>query len=193
MITNPPWVNTLLTENWRELSQAVEPDLLPLTVTSGKRKDTPLDPMAVVSARTFSVDETRRYAGGLDDPARMASGFAGVAVSSLPQNNAIAIRGNAPRTVQWRLEGVEIPNPSHFAGGNIAGGGFVTIFSSQLLADSDFLTGAFPASYGNALGGIFDVRLRSGNSERREYAFPPPRAKYRSRSARTWGHFSMSS
>ena len=96
----------------------------------------------------------------------MASAFAGVAVSSQSQNNAVAIRGNAPRTVQWRLEGLEIPNPNHFAGGNIAGGGFVTIFSSQLLADSDFLTGAFPAEYGNAVSSVLDVETRQGNSER---------------------------
>jgi hypothetical protein len=41
---NPPWVDTLLTENWAELVASVEPDLLPLTVTaprSGKRKIAP--------------------------------------------------------------------------------------------------------------------------------------------------------
>jgi len=30
---------------------------------------------------------------------------------------------------------------------------------------------AFPAEYGNALAGVFDMRLRNGNNEEREYAF----------------------
>jgi hypothetical protein len=135
---------------------------------SGSRKDLPNNSMANLSARSFSVEETRRYAGGLDDPARMASAFAGVTVGNM-QDNAIVIRGNSPKGVSWRLEGIEIPNPNHFAGGNVAGGGFVTIFSSQLLANSDFFTGAFPAEYGNALAGVFDMKLRNGNSDTREH------------------------
>lgn len=140
-----------------------------VVIKSGIQKHRPLNAMATVSARSFSVEETRRYAGGLDDPARMASAFAGVTAGNL-QDNAIIIRGNAPKGVLWRLEGVEIPNPNHFAGGNVAGGGVVTIFSSQLLSNSDFFTGAFPAEYGNALAGVFDMKLRSGNNEKRESA-----------------------
>ncbi|MDX9852876.1 MAG: TonB-dependent receptor [Tenuifilaceae bacterium] len=138
-----------------------------VVVKANSRKDKPLNPMASISAKSFTVEETRRYAGGLDDPARMASAFAGVTVGNI-QDNAIIIRGNSPKGVSWRLEGVEIPNPNHFAGGNVAGGGVVTIFSSQLLANSDFFTGAFPAEYGNALAGVFDMKLRNGNNEKRE-------------------------
>ena len=134
------------------------------------RKDKPINSMASISARSFTVEETRRYAGGLDDPARLVSAFAGVTVGNI-QDNAIIIRGNSPKGVSWRLEGVEIPNPNHFPGGNVAGGGAVTVFSSQLLASSDFFTGAFPAEYGNALAGVFDMKLRSGNSEKHESTF----------------------
>jgi hypothetical protein len=141
-----------------------------VTVKAHSRKDIPLNTMASISARTFTVEETKRYAGGLDDPARMVSAFAGVTVGNI-QDNAIVIRGNSPKGVSWRLEGVEIPNPSHLPGGNVAGGGFVTIFSSQLLSNSDFFTGAFPAEYGNALAGVFDMKLRNGNSEKREHTF----------------------
>ncbi len=134
------------------------------------RKDLALNEMATVSARTFSVEETRRFAGGADDPARMAASFAGVAGGAGVQDNALVIRGNAPKGVQWRLEGVEIPNPNHFAGMTVAGGGGLTLFSGHLLADSDFYTGAFPAEFGNALAGVFDMRFRSGNPTRREHA-----------------------
>lgn len=135
-----------------------------------KDKVETVNSMAIVSARTFSAEETRRYAGGVDDPARMVSAFAGVAVGNV-QDNSIIIRGNSPKGVLWRLEGVEIPSPSHFAGANVAGGGFTTLFSNHLLSNSDFFTGAFPAEYGNALAGVFDMRLRNGNDQKREYAF----------------------
>ncbi len=140
-----------------------------VNVTAFKDKGGTINSMATISARTFSAEETRRYAGGMDDPARMASAFAGVAVGNV-QDNSIIIRGNSPRGVLWRLEGVEIPNPSHFAGANVAGGGFTTLFSNHLLSNSDFFTGAFPSEYGNALAGVFDISFRNGNNENREYA-----------------------
>ncbi|WP_412060690.1 carboxypeptidase regulatory-like domain-containing protein [Rubrivirga sp. IMCC45206] len=131
----------------------------------------PQHAMAAVSARSFSVEETRRYAGAVDDPARLAASFAGVATSgSGVQDNALAVRGNAPKGVRWRLEGVPIPTPSHFAGLSVAGGGGVTLFSGELLADSDVFTGAFPAEYGDALAGVFDMRFRTGHPTRREHA-----------------------
>jgi hypothetical protein len=139
-----------------------------IVVTPSIRKDKPLNTMATVSSRSFSVEETRRYAGGIDDPARLVSAFAGVTVGNV-QDNAIIVRGNSPRGVSWRIEGVEIPTPHHFTGGNVAGGGMVTLFSSQMLANSDFHTSAFPAEYGNALAGVFDMNFRNGNNDRREH------------------------
>ncbi len=139
-------------------------------VTPDVQKNKPINEMSFVSARSFSVEETRRYAGGLDDPSRMATAFAGVTSTGGVQDNALVIRGNAPKSVQWRLEGISIPNPNHFAGLSVTGGGGLTLFSGQMLSDSDFLTGAFPAQYGNALSGVFDMNFRSGNPNQPEYA-----------------------
>jgi hypothetical protein len=129
-------------------------------------KSKPLNNMAVAGARMFSVEEAKRYAGGFDDYARLASSFAGVAGNV--GNNGVIIRGNAPRLVQWKMEGVEIPNPNHFADLATFGGGGLTGLSSQLLDNSDFFTGAFPAEYSNALAGVFDMQMRKGNDEERE-------------------------
>jgi hypothetical protein len=129
----------------------------------------PINKMATVSARMLSVEEANRYAGGFDDPARLASSFPGVA--SNVSNNAIVIRGNAPKYLQWKIEGVEIPNPNHFANLSAFGGGGLTALSSNLLANSDFFTGAFPAEYNNALSGVFDIRMRNGNSTEFEHSF----------------------
>lgn len=132
------------------------------------RKDQPLNKMAIVSSRSFSVDETSRYAGGLNDPARLVTSFAGVSGGDL-QDNAISIRGNTPKSVLWRVEGAAIPAPNHFSGGTVAGGGFVSILSNQMVSNSDFLTGAFPAEYGNAISGVFDIKMRTGNNQKHEH------------------------
>jgi len=132
-------------------------------------KEQALNSMALISARMLSVEEANRYAGGFDDPARLASSFAGV--SSGVNNNGIVVRGNAPKSLQWKLEGIEIPNPNHFADLASFGGGALTALSSQLLANSDFLTGAFPSEYSNALSGVFDIKMRKGNNENREHTF----------------------
>lgn len=134
-------------------------------------KDEAQNPMAFVSSRSFTVEEANRYAGGFDDPARMAAVFPGVGGSGGAANNAMAIRGNSPKGVLWRVEGVEVPNPNHFSGASVAGGGMVSVLSAQVLDNSDFYTGAFPAEYGNALSGVFDMRFRKGNNKKREFGF----------------------
>lgn len=129
-------------------------------------KEQPLNSMATLSARMMSVEEAKRYAGGFDDPARLASAFAGVASNS--GFNGIIVRGNAPKYLQWKMEGIEIPNPNHFGDLKSFGGGILTGLSSQMLANSDFFSGAFPAEYNNALSGVFDISMRKGNNEKKE-------------------------
>ncbi len=123
--------------------------------------------LATVSARSFSVEETNRFAGTLGDPSRMVATYAGVATVDDSRNDII-IRGNSPLGVSWRLEGVDIPNPNHFAGVGTTGGP-VSMLNNNLLDNSDFFTSAFPAEYGNALSGVFDLRMRSGNKDRHEF------------------------
>ncbi|HEX2898090.1 MAG TPA: carboxypeptidase regulatory-like domain-containing protein, partial [Bacteroidia bacterium] len=135
-------------------------------ITAGK-KDEARNEMALLSARQFTIDETRRYAGSWNDPARMASNFAGV----MPNNdsrNDIIIRGNSPSGVLWRFNGIDIPNPNHFATFGTTGGP-VSILNNNVLDNSDFMTGAFPAEYGNALSGVFDLKMRKGNDEQYEF------------------------
>jgi hypothetical protein len=137
-----------------------------VVVTPRVNKSQPLNRMITVSGRMLSVEEGSRYAGGFDDPARLASSYAGVTGSV--GNNGIVVRGNAPKFLQWRLEDVEIPNPNHFAEMTSFGGGGLTALSNQVLGNSDFLTGAFPAEYGNAVSGVFDINLRNGNNGEHE-------------------------
>jgi hypothetical protein len=154
-------LNITIKENTKVLTEIV--------VKPNVSKERPLNSMATVSARMLSVEEAKRYAGGFDDPARLATSFAGVAGNT--GQNGIIVRGNAPKFLQWKMEGVEIPNPNHFGDLQSFGGGLLTAMSSQMLANSDFFTGAFPAEYNNALSGVFDIAMRKGNNEKREHTF----------------------
>jgi hypothetical protein len=138
-----------------------------VVVLASSNKTEAQNELAKVSARTFSVEETERFAGSLGDPARMVANYAGVMTQNDSRNDII-IRGNSPTGVLWRMEGIEIPNPNHFSAQGTTGGP-VSMVNNNLLANSDFLTGAFPAEYGNALAGAFDINLRSGNANKHEY------------------------
>ena len=140
-------------------------------VVSANRSDgKPENDMATVSAISLSVEETSRYAATFGDPARAALSQPGVTTGGDDLLNEIVIRGNSPKGILWRLEGVEIPNPNHFASvGSSAGG--ISMLSSSVLSNSDFFTAAFPAQYGNATSGIFDLKMRNGNFDKYETSF----------------------
>lgn len=138
-----------------------------VVVKAGRSKSRALNDAALVSARQLSMDEAVRYAGTRNDPSRMAQNFAGVSGANDARND-IVIRGNSPAGVLWRMEGIDIPNPNHYSTLGSTGGP-VTILNTNTLRSSDFLTSAFPAQYGNALAGVFDLRMRNGNNEKYEF------------------------
>lgn len=154
------YLEIAMRENVNELNEVV---------VRANNRDKAMNKMAVAGARMLSVEEASRYAGGFDDPARLVASFAGVTPSV--SNNGISIHGNAPHLLQWRLEDVEIPNPNHFADIATLGGGILSSLSAQVLGNSDFFTGAFPAEYGNAVSGVFDMKLRNGNNQKNENTF----------------------
>lgn len=140
-----------------------------ITITATQNKGEAVNEMALISTRSISPEETNRYAGGFNDPSRILSNFAGI-TSTQDGANDIIVRGNSPKYVQWRLEGEQITNPNHF-GDQSAVGGSVSILNNNLLAASDFHTGAFAPEFGDALSGVYDVRLRAGNNEKTEFVF----------------------
>ena len=152
---------------------ALEPRLYEsegIVITPPKEKGKANNTMAPVSALSFDVEETRKFAGGLDDPTRLAANLPGITPNPFISDNMISIRGNSPRGLLYRLEGIDIPNPTHFARIGSSGGSF-TLFSIQMLDNSDFFVGAWPAEYGDASAGVFDMRFREGNNRRREWTF----------------------
>jgi hypothetical protein len=138
-----------------------------IVVTSGSNKAKPINKMAIVSTKQFSPEEVTRFSGGRSDVARLVSNFAGVSTGDDSRND-IVVRGNSPSGMLWRIEGIPVPNPNHFATLGTTGGP-VSALNPNLLANSDFMTSAFPAEYGNAIAGVFDLGFRKGNPDEYEY------------------------
>lgn len=153
-------VNLSLSEKVMELEKVM--------VIGNKKKDKKSvnNEFLINSSRSFNIEDTKLFAGSLGDPSRMASNFAGV-IGANDSRNDIIIRGNSPTGLLWQLEGIAIPNPNHFGTLNTSGGP-ISIINNNVLDKSDFLTGAFPAQYGNALSGVFDLQMRNGNNENHE-------------------------
>lgn len=150
------------------LDIALEDDFTKLNevVIKSNNKGSTINKLSSVSARTFSIEEVNRYAGGRSDPARLVANFAGVSAPDDSRND-IVIRGNSPVGVLWRIDGMNVTNPNHFASIGTTGGA-VSALNSNLLKSSDFFTSAFPAEYGNATAGVFDLGIRNGNNKKRE-------------------------
>ena len=166
-----PQLQTIVVNSGKEvvLNVSIEEstEMLEAFEISSNEKREVNNEMAIISAQQFSVEETERYAGSRGDPARMASNFAGVQGADDSRNDII-VRGNSPLGVIYRVEGITIPNPSHFA---ISGssGGPLSILNNKFLGNSDFFSGAFPSEYGNSTAGVFDLKIRNGNNEKTEF------------------------
>ena len=153
------FITVSLLESFNALDEVV--------LTNEANKDKPLNKLATVSARQFGVEEVTRFSGGRSDVGRLAANFAGVSAPDDSRND-IVVRGNSPTGLLWRLEGVPIPSPNHFSTLGTTGGP-VSALNPNLLKNSDFITSAFPAEYGNAIGGVFDLGFRIGNTDDYEY------------------------
>lgn len=152
-------VDVQLEERFTRLKEVV--------VKSGNKAGS-INKLATVSTRTFSMEEVNRYAGGRSDPARLVANFAGVSAPDDSRND-IVIRGNSPIGVLWRIDGMDVTNPNHFATVGTTGGA-VSALNTNMLKNSDFFTSAFPSDYGNAIAGVFDLGFRNGNTEKREHS-----------------------
>ncbi len=166
------FVNNLVVSSGKEVVLYIELDekvekLNEVIIIGQAEKERPINKMATVSARMFTVEETEKFAGSRGDVARMAMNYAGVSGANDSRND-IVIRGNSPSGLLWKLEGIDIGNPNHFAQQGTTGGP-VGMLNNNNLRNSDFFTGAFPAEYGNAMSGVFDLKLKTGNTDKYEF------------------------
>lgn len=147
-----------------------------------KRSFSDLDEVVVTAGNTLSSpgrivineEQINRFAATYYDPARLATTAPDVMVTN-DQNNQISVRGLSPKYNVWRLEGAEIVNPNHLSNAGTfldqpsATGGGVNMLSAQMLSGSEFLYSTFDNRYGNSVGGIFNMNLKSGNTEKKQF------------------------
>lgn len=151
-----------------KLVEAVANQLGEVVVRPRVNKIEAVNPLSLVGGKMLSMEEANRYAGGFNDPARIVSSFAGIGGTS--DNNGISVHGNTPASMQWRLEGVEIYSPNHFAEVLESGSGVIGAINANIMANSDFYSSAYGAEYSNAYSGVFDIKLRKGNNTKYEHS-----------------------
>jgi hypothetical protein len=154
-------------QNQSPVTIFLEQDMLEEILILASKDYQPVNEFAEVSSRFISMEEADKLPGGFNDIGRMAQNFSGVQKNN-DASNEIIVRGNNPGSVLWRIEGIDVPNPNHFAEFGTSGGP-LSLLNTNTIRDSDFYTGAFPAEYGNATGAAFDIRLRNGNKDKIKY------------------------
>jgi hypothetical protein len=120
-----------------------------------------------VSSRIIGIDEIERNPGGNRDISKVIQSFPGVA-STPAYRNDIIVRGGGPNENRFYVDNVEIPYLNHFSTQG-ASGGPVGIINIDFVQSVDFLSGAFPASKGNALSSVMNFTLTDGNKEQIKY------------------------
>ncbi len=118
---------------------------------------------STVSYRTLSSQEIRRSPGSAEDIFRVMQSLPGVATAG-GKSAQLIVRGGSPDENLTLLDNIEIYNPIHFArtGESM---GIISIVNPSLLKDVNFMTGGFPAKYGDKMSSVFDMNMIDGNKE----------------------------
>ena len=98
---------------------------------------------------------------------RLFNHYPGVASTPAFRNDVI-VRGGGPNENRFYIDNVEIPYLNHFSTQG-ASGGPVGIINVDFVQSVDFLSGAFPASKGNALSSILNFTFIDGNKDKMKY------------------------
>jgi len=95
---------------------------------------------------------------GIDgDPLAATFSLPGVVFAGDDVGGEPAVRGSSPMDNAFYIDGVPATYIFHLFGNSI--------FHQNLIQDFQLHSGAFDASYGNATGAVFDVRLRDGREQ----------------------------
>ena len=112
-----------------------------------------------------SGTEVANSAGALQDVSRFVQTLPGAVIGTDDFRNDLIVRGGSPLENLYIVDNVEIPNINTFA--NFASaGGTVSMIDAALVQDVTFLTGGFPAVYGNRASSVLQVALREGDRQR---------------------------
>lgn len=116
------------------------------------------------SSHTLSFEEVRRSPGAAGDVSRVMLSLPGVVFNTDLRNDLI-VRGGSPAENYVSVDHLEIPTINHFSTQG-ATGGPIGMIHTELIRDVTFLTGGFPAKYGDRLSSVMEIELREGNRDR---------------------------
>ncbi|MFQ3676145.1 MAG: TonB-dependent receptor, partial [Endomicrobiia bacterium] len=120
---------------------------------------------APVSLRKLGLSEIENSPGANRDISKVIQNLPGVAAFSAQNRNDIIVRGGASNESKFYLDDIEIPTINHFSTQG-ASGGTNGILNADFIRDLEFYAGAFPASRGNALSGVFNFKQIDGNNQK---------------------------
>ena len=120
-----------------------------------------------LSARIIGIDEIEKNPGGNRDISKVIQSFPGVASTPAFRNDVI-VRGGGPNENRFYIDNVEIPYLNHFSTQG-ASGGPIGIINVDFVQSVDFISGAFPASRGNALSSVLNFTFVDGNKDRTKF------------------------
>jgi TonB family protein len=110
-----------------------------------------------VARRTITPEEIKNLPGTQGDALKSIQNFPGIARAPFGIG-FLVIRGSDPTDSAVYLGEHEIPQLFHF-------GGITSVFNSDVLEKIDFIPGNFDARYGDAVGGVIDVKPRAGRRD----------------------------
>ena len=137
-----------------------------VVIEAGREDDVNNEHAVTVSQISIAFDPGLQASGTREDPVRQAVVTPSVQGADDSRNDLI-VRGNSPSGVLYRFEGINIPNPNHFAVPG-TGGGPQSLLNNKYLRSADFYTGGFPANYANGTAAVFDLSMRNGNDSKHE-------------------------
>jgi hypothetical protein len=121
-----------------------------------------------ISRIQINSAELSHIPGNANDPVRMLTSMPGI-TNTGDERNDLIVRGNSSTGVLWRIEGIEVFNPNHYALSG-TGGGAISLLNKDILGTSSFYSGAFPVEFGNVFSGVFDANFREGNANKYEFS-----------------------
>lgn len=113
------------------------------------------------SVTNFDYEEVRRAPGAAEDITRMLQTAPGVSMGN-DQRNDLIVRGGSPFENLLMIDGIEIPNISHF-GSQSSTGGAITFVNLKFIREAKIYTGGFPVKFGDRLSSVVDIKFRDGS------------------------------
>jgi hypothetical protein len=114
-----------------------------------------------LSASSLERSEIRRSPGGLMDVQRVVQSLPGVA-SSTDNINELIVRGGAPYENLTVIDGMEVPSINHYSN-QYSSAGPINMLNADMISDVQFMSGGYPAQYGDKSSSVMDITVREGN------------------------------